>query len=474
MVRPDVDAQQQDVFQTGMLLSRPQLDVFSTGTLQPPGLKLPPWPEGMLPGPPPPCSRRETSRGRGAPCNPLRMSASEVSTRSSEGHADVSCPPSQGSSAVDPARPGSLDSGSSSLLPPRSGEGFGLWPPRDASCERSRFGPLQAERRGRATSVSRGFQAGWREGSRERGVPVSGTSTGGSSSSSHRPSGLDRRPHSGAGRLEVLGVAQPFDQPAPNRGMSLPFDDRTPLPPPPPPPRASSSARGGSRGTIPPPPPRLSDGSRSEPSASRRSEPSTSRGNDVPPPPQDDPTRMYASAAALHRPPAYSSQAPPPHGGTLAPQQDVRCCRCHQVAGSYFDHKCPRCNVIVCESCLDDFRMILHSYRCPKCGEEKANQEALQQQVWLLNAYRTTRRTLSSIGESIANFFSSGSGEDGDASQQSSSRRKRRTGVPMCQISSTMEEDAGDDDEENDSQVEWVPPDAILMTKGATGDTAEL
>lgn len=82
-----------------------------------------------------------------------------------------------------------------------------------------------------------------------------------------------------------------------------------------------------------------------------------------------------------------------------------RCCRCRHESASYFDHHCPKCPAIMCVSCLEDFRLILKNYRCPACGDEKANQEALENEVRVLNAYRVTERTFGSIRQSIAGFF---------------------------------------------------------------------
>lgn len=85
--------------------------------------------------------------------------------------------------------------------------------------------------------------------------------------------------------------------------------------------------------------------------------------------------------------------------------EEKRCCRCGQATTSYFDHTCPQCAAIMCTGCLDDFRLILHSFRCPACGDERASQASLQQEIMLLNAYRGTSRVFSGIGESIAGLF---------------------------------------------------------------------
>jgi len=85
--------------------------------------------------------------------------------------------------------------------------------------------------------------------------------------------------------------------------------------------------------------------------------------------------------------------------------EELRCCRCQRTANSYFDHKCNTCQSIMCVDCLEDFRQILHSYRCPRCGEEQQNQEALRQEIWMLNIHRSTQRAFNMLGESFSGWF---------------------------------------------------------------------
>eukprot|EP00446_Apocalathium_sp_SHHI-4_P086774 CAMPEP_0177475236 /NCGR_PEP_ID=MMETSP0369-20130122/22920_1 /TAXON_ID=447022 ORGANISM="Scrippsiella hangoei-like, Strain SHHI-4" /NCGR_SAMPLE_ID=MMETSP0369 /ASSEMBLY_ACC=CAM_ASM_000364 /LENGTH=453 /DNA_ID=CAMNT_0018950335 /DNA_START=39 /DNA_END=1399 /DNA_ORIENTATION=- len=79
-------------------------------------------------------------------------------------------------------------------------------------------------------------------------------------------------------------------------------------------------------------------------------------------------------------------------------KKSSRCCRCKQPCTSYFDHACPKCRGIVCVACLDDFRMILTTYRCPKCGEDEENRATLQHEVVAINLYRSVARVASVVG----------------------------------------------------------------------------
>eukprot|EP00928_Gymnodinium_smaydae_P036247 TRINITY_DN25352_c0_g1_i1.p1 TRINITY_DN25352_c0_g1~~TRINITY_DN25352_c0_g1_i1.p1 ORF type:complete len:382 (-),score=66.34 TRINITY_DN25352_c0_g1_i1:137-1282(-) len=101
-------------------------------------------------------------------------------------------------------------------------------------------------------------------------------------------------------------------------------------------------------------------------------------------------------------------------------QEEPRCCRCNQVSNSYFDHSCPGCRAIMCMECLDDFRLILRSYRCPKCGDEEANQASLEHHVLVINAYRNTRRAVGAISESIVNLFNFGTVRCGEPEREES------------------------------------------------------
>lgn len=91
-----------------------------------------------------------------------------------------------------------------------------------------------------------------------------------------------------------------------------------------------------------------------------------------------------------------------------APQQRVqkkkepeRCLQCRQEPSSYLDHTCPKCGALVCAACLDDFRMIAKSYRCPRCGDEESNQERLQRNLWMMGAVRSTKLAFGALGQSI-------------------------------------------------------------------------
>lgn len=85
-----------------------------------------------------------------------------------------------------------------------------------------------------------------------------------------------------------------------------------------------------------------------------------------------------------------------------------RCCRCSMPVGSYFEHTCPRCVGIVCLACLDDVKYIIGSYRCPCCGDQTFNQEALKQTLWYLNGYRTAQRTVTAVPILVAGLFGFG------------------------------------------------------------------
>lgn len=90
-----------------------------------------------------------------------------------------------------------------------------------------------------------------------------------------------------------------------------------------------------------------------------------------------------------------------------------RCCRCSMPVGSYFDHVCPRCEGIVCLNCLDDVKFILASYRCPSCGDQHFNREALKQNLWYMGMYRNAQRTVGAVPGLIAGIF--GHGPEGKA-----------------------------------------------------------
>mmetsp|Transcript_126529 Transcript_126529/g.316285 ORF Transcript_126529/g.316285 Transcript_126529/m.316285 type:complete len:385 (-) Transcript_126529:86-1240(-) len=94
---------------------------------------------------------------------------------------------------------------------------------------------------------------------------------------------------------------------------------------------------------------------------------------------------------------------------TCTSGQSKKCCRCKQLGTSCFDHTCPKCKVMVCLACLDDFRMILTTFRCPKCGEEAENRAALQHEIWMINIYRSAERVFSTVGTVAKHVFTSGS-----------------------------------------------------------------
>jgi len=87
-------------------------------------------------------------------------------------------------------------------------------------------------------------------------------------------------------------------------------------------------------------------------------------------------------------------------------QKKTECVRCFQKGQSYFDHACPKCGDIVCFSCLEDFRLILHNYRCPSCGEYEENQAALRSEMWMLNTYRNSQRAWTSLRTNVSGLFS--------------------------------------------------------------------
>jgi len=140
------------------------------------------------------------------------------------------------------------------------------------------------------------------------------------------------------------------------------------------------------------------------------------------PPPQDNiaTPRMIVS----HMPPGRRSRPHKPlvhdyshHGkkcktycgiGVCLPggqEMQRRCCRCKDPAESYFDHVCPNCRATVCLSCLDDLRLLLNHFRCPRCGDETANQEKLRSEIWILNAYRSTNRLWNAISKTFLDIF---------------------------------------------------------------------
>jgi len=95
---------------------------------------------------------------------------------------------------------------------------------------------------------------------------------------------------------------------------------------------------------------------------------------------------------------------------SCASAPNKKCCRCKQLGSSYFDHVCPQCKVMVCLACLDDFRMILTTFRCPKCGEEAENRAALQHEIWMINIFRSAERVVGTVGAVAKHVVTLGSG----------------------------------------------------------------
>lgn len=93
-----------------------------------------------------------------------------------------------------------------------------------------------------------------------------------------------------------------------------------------------------------------------------------------------------------------------------------RCCRCSMPVGSYFDHTCPRCDGIVCLACLDDIKLIVSNYRCPCCGDQHYNEEALKHTLWYISVYRNAQRAVGAVPVLFAGLFGYGpEGKGGNA-----------------------------------------------------------
>lgn len=108
-----------------------------------------------------------------------------------------------------------------------------------------------------------------------------------------------------------------------------------------------------------------------------------------------------------------------------------RCCRCSMPVGSYFEHTCPRCVGIVCLACLDDVKYIISSYRCPNCGDQQFNQEALKQTLWYLNGYRTAQRTVTAVPILVAGLF--GFGPEGAKPNRNQAAFAEEEEAQICQ-----------------------------------------
>lgn len=87
-----------------------------------------------------------------------------------------------------------------------------------------------------------------------------------------------------------------------------------------------------------------------------------------------------------------------------------RCVRCGAPAGeaASFDHICPKCGVMVCHECADDCRLIISSYRCPRCGDERSNQILLERTAWQRKMYRSAKTMYRSVSESWQALFTGG------------------------------------------------------------------
>lgn len=84
---------------------------------------------------------------------------------------------------------------------------------------------------------------------------------------------------------------------------------------------------------------------------------------------------------------------------------EIRCCRCEMLTNSYFEHVCPKCSAKVCVPCLEDVKFIIQSYRCPNCGDQQQNEEALKRTLWSLQMYQTAQRTMGAIPGIIVGLF---------------------------------------------------------------------
>lgn len=100
------------------------------------------------------------------------------------------------------------------------------------------------------------------------------------------------------------------------------------------------------------------------------------------------------------------------YGGNACTAKDdqprrLECVRCGKKQASYFDHCCPKCKATVCISCLDDFRLIINSYRCPQCGDQEENQAVLSSELWMIDAYRGAQHAWTALRLNVASLLSS-------------------------------------------------------------------
>lgn len=122
------------------------------------------------------------------------------------------------------------------------------------------------------------------------------------------------------------------------------------------------------------------------------------------------------TAATAQAAPAKVSRSLSRNGATAC--GTGRCIQCgKQVEDlSSLDHTCPKCSAVVCHNCVDDFRLILESYRCPRCGDQTENQALLRQNAWYRGMYRSARAAYVSMNRSWATLFSSEEVDDPEAS----------------------------------------------------------
>mmetsp|Transcript_35559 Transcript_35559/g.81496 ORF Transcript_35559/g.81496 Transcript_35559/m.81496 type:complete len:335 (-) Transcript_35559:137-1141(-) len=95
----------------------------------------------------------------------------------------------------------------------------------------------------------------------------------------------------------------------------------------------------------------------------------------------------------------------PSNKATSTRVEDMRCERCHEGSASYFDFNCPECGALLCYRCIEDFRYIQKGFRCPRCGDMKASQEALVKKLKMLDTMQTARRFLGNLSRSISSIF---------------------------------------------------------------------
>lgn len=111
-----------------------------------------------------------------------------------------------------------------------------------------------------------------------------------------------------------------------------------------------------------------------------------------------------------------------------------RCCRCSMPIGSYFDHTCPRCAGVVCHTCLDDVKFIIDSYRCPCCGDQEHNLEALKQTLWYMNMYRNAQRAVGAVPILFAGLLGYGPEGPGHAKRTAKQVFEAEEPAPVPQV----------------------------------------